>query len=93
MDKVRALIEAGAPIPKAIRIALESETGMSASELARASDLRRAELSAVINGGIRPTARHLEVLIKHLGGTEAEWREVLWLAGKPAVVEGLTAYA
>ena len=79
MDKVKKLHEAGASIPSAIKEALS----LSVSEFAAKYDVPQPTMSEVINGSRRPTEKQLGALIAELGGSEAEWRELLWLAGKP----------
>lgn len=79
MNKVKRLIEAGLPIPEAIRGAL----GMPITAFADLHGIPRPQMSLVVNGGLRPTQRHLAALIAELGGSEFEWRVLLWEAGKP----------
>lgn len=79
MEKVHKLREAGSSIPAAIREAV----GFPLNQVAEKHGISHPDLSATINGARRPTERILSALIAELGGTEAEWRELLWLAGKP----------
>lgn len=79
MEKVKKLIDLGVSIPNAIKEAL----GMPISAFAERYDIPATVASDVINGGRRPTEKHVNALIAELGGTEDEWRELLWLAGKP----------
>jgi transcriptional regulator with XRE-family HTH domain len=79
MDRVKKLIEAGLTIPAAIREAI----GVPLSQFAEKAQVNTPDLSAAINGAKRPTERILFALISEFGGTEDEWRELLWLAGKP----------
>jgi hypothetical protein len=79
MDKVKKLVAAGSSIPTAIKEAL----GGPLSQVAEKYSIAVPDLSAAINGYRRPTDRIVAALIGELGGTEAEWRELLWLAGKP----------
>lgn len=79
MEKVKKLVDAGASIPDAIKAAL----AVTVSEFADKYDVTQPMVSEAINGTRRPTERILAALIAELGGTEAEWRELLWLAGKP----------
>lgn len=80
MDKVKKLIRAGASIPGAIRVAL----GEPLSVVAERRGIERARLSAAINGIERAREPIVAALVAELGGTPDEWRELLWLAGKPA---------
>lgn len=80
MEKVRSLIDAGAPIPDAIKIAL----GMSLSAFALKHGRPRTVVARTINGWVRPAAADIAALQAELGGEEYEWRELLWEAGKPA---------
>lgn len=79
MDKVKKLVEAGASIPMAIKDCLSLPVG----EFADKYDIPRPTMSDAINGARRPTEQVVAALITELGGTEPEWRELLWLAGKP----------
>lgn len=79
MDKVKKLIEAGASVPTAIKESL----GMGVSDFADKHGLQRPVLSDVINGNRRAPDAYVDALVKDLGGTVDEWRELLWLAGKP----------
>ena len=79
MEKVKKLVELGVSIPNAIKEAL----GMPISEFADRYDIPATVASDVINGGRRATEKHLNALISELGGTEDEWRMLLWEAGKP----------
>lgn len=83
MDKVKKLIAAGASIPGAIREAL----GMNATELARKYGLSRSSVANHLSGAVRATDDTIAALVAELGGTPDDWRELLWLAGKPAGVE------
>jgi plasmid maintenance system antidote protein VapI len=80
MEKVKKLIDAGASIPTAIKEAL----GMELKEFAERHEVSRAGVSNAINGTVRPTDRIIDAFIAELGGTPDEWRELLWLAGRPA---------
>lgn len=79
MDKVKQMVAAGVSIPTAIREAL----GASLSDVADRRGVDRVRLSEAINGIRRPTAQVAAALVAELGGTEFEWRELLWLAAKP----------
>lgn len=79
MDKVKKLMELGLSIPNAIQQAL----GITMAEFGDRHGIPRTTVSEVVNGARRPSEKHLAAFIAELGGTEAEWRELLWLAGKP----------
>jgi plasmid maintenance system antidote protein VapI len=79
MDKVKKLIQAGASVPTAIKESL----GMELQEFAAKYDLSRPMVSAVINCDRRPTDAIAAALATELGGTEIEWRVLLWEAAKP----------
>ena len=80
MDKVKRLIAAGATISGAIKEAL----GTPVIGFADKHGLPRTTASEVLRGSRAPTAGIVAALIAELGGTEAEWRDLLWRAGKPA---------
>lgn len=82
MDKVKKLVEAGASIPMAIRDSL----GMSLAAFAEKYELPRSSITNHVNGTVRATDDTIAALIAELGGTPDEWRELLWLAGKPSSV-------
>ena len=84
MDKVKRLVEAGASIPTAIKESL----GMTVSAFAEKYGFPQATVSEFINGSRRPSHAFLAALISELGGTEDEWRVLLWKAGKPEVSSG-----
>lgn len=79
MDKVKRLVEAGASIPGAIKEAL----GMPMAEFADKHGIPRTHVSSIVNGAKRPSANDIAALINELGGTEDEWRMLLWEAGRP----------
>ena len=80
MDKVKRLIKAGASIPGAIREAL----GMTVEEFSAKYDRPPTHVSAVINGKRAPVEADIDAFVAAQGGTPDEWRELLWLAGRPA---------
>lgn len=83
MDKVKQMVAVGVSVSTAIREAL----GITDVELARRHGLNKGAVSNQIAGRVRPTSEFVAALIAELGGAEAEWRELLWLAGKPEHVE------
>jgi plasmid maintenance system antidote protein VapI len=82
VDKVKRLIDAGSSITGAIKESL----GQPVAEFADTHGLPRTHISAVINGARRPTSDDIAALITELGGTEDEWRQLLWEAGRPVKV-------
>jgi len=89
MDKVKQLVQAGAEIPVAVKQAL----GMSISDFADKHQLNRSAATSHINGNVRPTEETISALIEELGGTDYEWRLLLWEAAKPRAPEALRASA
>jgi hypothetical protein len=84
MEKVKQMVQAGVSIPTAIKEAL-SQNGLDSLEaFAGKYGLIRAAVSNHINGNVRPSDEAIAALISELGGTPDEWRELLWLAAKPA---------
>ncbi|HET8778008.1 MAG TPA: helix-turn-helix transcriptional regulator [Candidatus Limnocylindria bacterium] len=82
MDKVKALVEAGATIPAAIKTCL----GMPVGEFADKHGLPRPVVSDVINGNRRAPDAYIAALVAEIGGTPEEWRELLWQAARPSHV-------
>ena len=80
MDKVKKLMEAGLPIPAAVKAAL----AMPLSEFADKYALPRGSVTNHVNGIVRATDETVAALTAELGGSDNEWREVLWQAGRPA---------
>jgi plasmid maintenance system antidote protein VapI len=84
VEKVKQMVQSGVSIPTAIKEAL-SQNGLDSVEAFAAKyRLIRAAVSNHINGNVRPTDETIAALIAELGGTPDEWRELLWLAAKPA---------
>jgi hypothetical protein len=84
MDKVKKMVEAGARITPAVLEAL-GQNGLTLTAFAQKYRLPYAHTSRGVNGN-GPTDALIRALCKELGGTEAEWRELLWLAAKPEAV-------
>jgi hypothetical protein len=80
VDKVKRLMEAGADIPTAIKTAL----GMQLIVFADKYEIPRTSANEAINGVRRPSRKVIDALIAELGGTELEWRYLLWEAARPA---------
>jgi plasmid maintenance system antidote protein VapI len=79
VDKVKRAVKAGVSIPVAIREAL----GMSISAFALKHRLPRSSATNHIRGHVKATPDTINALIAELGGTEEEWRHLLWQAAKP----------
>jgi hypothetical protein len=80
MEKVKRLIEAGLPIPAAIKAAM----GMPLSEFADKYALPAGSVTNHVNAIVRASDATIAALVAEFGGTENEWRELLWQAMKPA---------
>lgn len=93
MEKVKKMIEAGSSIPAAIKEALAQAGFATIAAFASHLKLQRAAVTNQINGKVSATPKVIEGLVTVLGGSEMEWRELLWQAAKPApassVVVGL----
>lgn len=80
MEKVNRLVREGLKIPTAIKAALEP---MTVAEFAEKHGRPVKAVSNEINGNVRASTATIAGLVAELGGTEVEWRELLWLASKP----------
>jgi plasmid maintenance system antidote protein VapI len=80
MDKVKRLMEAGLSTPAAIKAALD----MPVSEFADKYGIPRSTATNVVNGVQRATDATVAALVAEFGGTDNEWRELLWQAMRPA---------
>ena len=80
MDKVKQLIEAGAPVAGAIKIAL----AMPLSEFADKYKIPRTSVANHVNSNVKASDATITALVSELGGTREEWSELLWQAMKPA---------
>lgn len=80
MDKVKQLIDAGAPVADAIKIAL----GVPLSEFADKHGIPRSSVANHVNSNVKPSEATIAALVADLGGTPEEWRELLWQAMRPA---------
>lgn len=83
MNKVKRLIAAGASVTEAIRVAL----GRPVAQFAIEKNLNRAAFSSHINGSVRATNETITALMDEFGGTEKQWRRLLWKAGEPESVQ------
>jgi hypothetical protein len=87
MEKVREFMRQGMKPTEAIKAALKSadrkREALKVYEFAQKYQLSQKELSSVIGGKKYPQPKIIMALIAEFGGTEAEWRELLWVAGKP----------
>ncbi len=84
MEKVKQMVQVGVSIPTAIKEALMQNGLDTVESFAGKHGLIRAAVSNHINGNVRATEDTLSALVAELGGTPDEWRELLWLAAKPA---------
>lgn len=73
MDKVKALLAAGATLSEAVRSTLGDR---SLARVAIERGLNRSNLSAALTGSRVPTEREVDALIAELGGAPDEWREL-----------------
>lgn len=80
MDKVKQLMAAGLTAPQAIKMAL----GMSLTEFADKHGAPRSSVANSVNAIQRASDQTIAALVAELGGTENEWRELLWQAMRPA---------
>lgn len=74
MDKVKALLAAGASLPNAVRDALG---GRSLARVAIENGIHRSELYSTLSGARVASQKTIDVLVAELGGTPDEWRLVL----------------
>jgi len=88
MQHVKEMVKGGTSIPAAIKDALAQKGLRSIAAFARKHSLIRATASSQINGILRATDDVVAALIAELGGTSEEWRELLWLASRPATEPG-----
>lgn len=84
MEKVKKLVEAGASIPAAIKEGLAQAGCPTIADFAAKHGLVRASVANHINGTVRATDDTVAALVAELGGDPDDWRELLWLAAKPA---------
>lgn len=73
MDKVKALVAAGASLANAVRDALGDR---SIAQVALERGVSRQNLTSALNGARVPTEREIEALIAELGGSPDEWRQL-----------------
>ncbi|CAN5922614.1 hypothetical protein BH11GEM2_BH11GEM2_37710 [soil metagenome] len=83
MDKVkevRALVATGRTIPEAIKRVLD----MPVVAFCDKHGIPRGTGSNHLNATVRASDATIAALVAELGGTENEWREMLWKAMRPA---------
>ena len=73
MDKVKALLAAGATLSEAVRSTLGDR---SLAKVAFERGVNRSNLSAALTGARVPSEREIDALIAELGGTADEWRQL-----------------
>lgn len=73
MDKVKALLGAGASLSGAVR---ESLAPLTVRGLAERHGFQRTALSAALNGWRPATETMIDALVTELGGTAEEWRDL-----------------
>lgn len=71
MDKVKALVAAGASLANAVRDALGER---SIAQVAIDRGVSRQNLSSALTGSRLQTEREIDALIAELGGTRDEWK-------------------
>jgi hypothetical protein len=85
VEKIQKLIKAGVPIPDAIVLAL----GMSIKEFSLLHARMPSNIGQILRGRLAPSDKDLEALMTQLGGSEEEWRRLLWLAGEPVAAQAV----
>jgi predicted ArsR family transcriptional regulator len=83
--EVRQMIDAGVSIQTAIKEALSKNGLGSITAFAEAHQLNPSAVRNHLGGLVRATDETVAALMAELGGTADEWRELLWMAAKPAV--------
>lgn len=86
MEKVKNLIDAGASVSMAIKDSL----GMTMTAFTDKYDLPRTAAVESVNGVRRATDRLIDALVAELGGSHAEWRDVLQM-GRVARIQAEAA--
>lgn len=79
MDKVKEMVDAGVSVPTAIKEVL----GIRLSEFAKKHNLNATTLRMQVYGHVRANDETVAALAAELGGTEHDWRMLLWEAGRP----------
>jgi hypothetical protein len=93
------LLEAGAPLGDAVRIALwkrsvrlgtttEKHSRSAVSEFAARHGFNRSNLAATLYSGRTPTEPMIAALVMELGGTAETWRQMIWEAAAPRAAVG-----
>jgi hypothetical protein len=86
MTKIKELVRAGSTISGAIREVL-SQNGLSTAAFCDKYGRNRQNMSAIFGGTRAPVQADVDALIEELGGTDAEWREMLHEAGRPVTAK------
>lgn len=84
MDKVKEFMALGLTIPSAIRAALDANGIKTVTGFCDKYDIPRGSGSNHLAATTIATDQTINALVAELGGTENEWRELLWQAMKPA---------
>jgi hypothetical protein len=82
---VRQMVDAGVSIPTAIKEALAKNGLDSVTAFAERYALNPSAARNHLAGLVRATDDTVTALVAELAGTTDEWRELLWLAAKPAL--------
>lgn len=88
MKNIKRLIDAGSSITGAIKEVL-SQRGLTVSAFAKNYERNPNNMISAIAGTRAPSPGDLKALMRELGGTEAEWLELLHEAGRPANVKAV----
>lgn len=83
MEAVKESIARGTPAGLAVRAALLAR-GLTVRAFAIKYGLPRSVTNHAMSGKTRASEAMIAALVEELGGTPEDWRETLWLAGKPA---------
>lgn len=73
MEKVKALLSAGATLSEAVQSALGNR---SIAQVALERGVNRSNLYSVLGGARVASAKEVDALVAELGGTPEEWRSL-----------------
>jgi hypothetical protein len=77
------MIESGVTIPTAIKQCLAKNGFASTAAFATGYELNASSTRNHLSGLVRATDDTIDALVAELRGKPDEWRELLWLAGRP----------